>query len=45
MNLDFLTGLVFGATGGMALAFSTTFIIVKVYEARQRKRTKGKHAK
>lgn len=45
MNLDFLTGLVFGAAGGMLLAFSTAAAIVKAYEARQRKRTKGKHVK
>lgn len=45
MNLDFLTGLVFGAAGGLALAFSTTLEIVKLHEAHERKRTKGKHVK
>lgn len=45
MNLDFLTGLVFGAAGGLGLAFSTSLVIVKLHEARQRKRTKGKHVK
>lgn len=45
MNLDFLTGLVVGAAGGLALAFSTTLAIIKAHEAHERKRTKGKHVK
>lgn len=45
MNIDFLTGLVIGAAGGLVLAFSITLVIVKSHEAHERKRTKGKHLK
>lgn len=43
MNIDFLTGLIFGGLGGASVAFAICGIIATAVERREKKATKGKH--